>query len=166
MEIKICNNCHRVLGINSFGWCTKKKNKRRPNCKRCARNQNQLWFENNPEYIKKKKQYRINNKERDSKYSKQYCKDNRDKVNAKTAKYRAKKLNQSPTLTPQENDKMLLYYKISDYMGPEWSVDHIIPMNKDGIHHPDNIQVTTVEENSRKKDRLDYTIPEELTIRI
>ncbi|TET56941.1 MAG: HNH endonuclease [Promethearchaeota archaeon] len=234
IKIKICNSCHRVLGEDSFYWVNKKKDMRRPYCKRCVKNQKVLWAEDNPNYNKEwhknhpdyrkqwykdnsesqkqyakqfhidnpeysklyyinnkkyrqeyskqyrtdnkehikqyqilyDKQYYINNKEHRREYFKQWQQNNPDKCNANNAKRRAMKLNQTPNLTELEQKKINLYYKISDYMGPEWSVDHIIPINKDGLHHPDNLQVTTVEENSRKRDRLDYTIPEELTIRI
>jgi len=38
-------------------------------------------------------------------------------------------------------------------------VDHVIPVAKGGLHHPDNLQIITAEDNLKKSDLLDY-IPE------
>lgn len=37
-----------------------------------------------------------------------------------------------------------------------YQVDHIMPINKGGLHHQDNLQYLPALENSRKSDRLDY----------
>lgn len=35
-------------------------------------------------------------------------------------------------------------------------VDHVIPLNKGGLHHQDNLQYLTISENRRKGDKLDW----------
>ena len=40
--------------------------------------------------------------------------------------------------------------KISCETGLPHEVDHIIPICKGGLHHPDNLQILTMEENRKK----------------
>ena len=68
--------------------------------------------------------------------------------------YRAKKLNQTPILTELEKAKIELYYRVSQQLGSEWHVDHIVPISKGGLHHPDNLQITTIEYNLAKSNKL------------
>lgn len=72
----------------------------------------------------------------------------------------------SKYLTNDEQDKLLLYYTISEYMGPDWEVDHIIPISKGGLHHPDNLQIITKRHNRKKSFKDDYQIPKELIFKI
>ena len=111
--------------------------------------------ENNPNY-KHGLRY---TKEYIKEHNKQWNKDNKDKVNAHGAKRRAIKLDQTPILTDLENDKTLMYYKIREYLGSEWHVDHIIPLSKGGLHHPDNLQVTTKKYNLQKHNNLNFRAP-------
>lgn len=92
-------------------------------------------------------------------YTKAYkCADSMKRSNNKTrmAKY----------LSDIEQKKLLLYYKVSEYLGSDWEVDHIIPISKGGAHHPNNIQVIPKEHNRKKSFKEDYKIPRELVIRI
>lgn len=84
--------------------------------------------------------------------------------NACTAKYRTHKLNQTPTLTDNEKAKIQLYYSMSDYLGADWHVDHIKPISKGGLHHPDNLQVVTQEYNLQKNDKLDFREPKSIEV--
>ena len=47
-----------------------------------------------------------------------------------------------------------LMYVIYRNCPPGWSIDHIIPMSKGGIHHPMNIQYMTLKENVQKGARV------------
>jgi len=38
--------------------------------------------------------------------------------------------------------------------GIQHHVDHIIPLSKGGLHHPDNLQILTAEENLKKGAKL------------
>ena len=54
--------------------------------------------------------------------------------NSRAAQKRALKLNQSPELTETEQD-------------------HIRPLSKGGLHHPDNLQILDSKLNDLKKDK-------------
>jgi len=78
------------------------------------------------------------------------------KKNAKTYRYRTKKKNQMPD--DADSSKILEFYKEAERLTKEtgimYSVDHIIPISKGGLHHQDNLQVITLSENSRKGNKL------------
>lgn len=74
-------------------------------------------------------------------------------------KRRALKLNQTPELTENEKAKVEMYYKVSQQLGADWHVDHIIPLTKGGLHHPDNLQVVTKEYNMYKSNKLNFRAP-------
>ena len=78
---------------------------------------------------------------------------------------RQNKKSQTPLLTDIEKKKLLLYYKISEYLGDGWHVDHIRPINKGGAHHPDNLQVLSSELNLKKRDKYPLTPEEEIEYR-
>jgi 5-methylcytosine-specific restriction endonuclease McrA len=75
------------------------------------------------------------------------------------SKRRAHKLNQTPILTENEKDKIIMLYKISRYFGEGWQVDHIIPLSKGGLHHPNNLQIVTKEYNFQKHNSLNFRAP-------
>lgn len=78
------------------------------------------------------------------------------KQNAKTYRYRTKKRNQCPP--DADREKILEFYReaerLTEETGIPHQVDHIIPINKGGLHHHTNLQVLTREENARKRDRI------------
>jgi len=69
------------------------------------------------------------------------------------------KLNQTPELTGLGKERILNLYKLAKALPGEWHVDHIIPLSKGGLHHPDNLQVIPAEDNLKKNAKLDYHIP-------
>ena len=74
--------------------------------------------------------------------------------NVKAAKRRTTKRNQTPDLTLEENRAILTIYekcaKLTAATNIPHEVDHIIPICKGGLHHPDNLQILTMGENRRK----------------
>jgi 5-methylcytosine-specific restriction endonuclease McrA len=101
------------------------------------------WYEDNKEYWKK--------------HIKEYRQNNRGKVNARNAKRKAIKLNQTPTNA--NIGKIQEIYSICSLMneisiGIKWHVDHIIPLSKGGLHHQDNLQILEAGTNLRKSNKL------------
>jgi len=75
------------------------------------------------------------------------------------SKRRAMKLNQTPELTGLGKERILNLYRLAKALPGEWHVDHIIPISKGGLHHPDNLQIITAEDNMHKHNSEDYHIP-------
>jgi len=101
--------------------------------------------------IKRLKNWRENNYE---KFQQQWLRNN---SNAHAAKRRAIKRDQTPTLTPLDEARIMHIYstckKMTEETGIPHEVDHIIPICKGGWHHPDNLQILTKEENRTKGGR-------------
>ena len=97
------------------------------------------------------------NKQKVRNYVSQWQKDNLAMVNAKYARRRAKKLNQTPPMTQQELDMIVyLYYLAHIYSqveGWDFCVDHIIPLDLGGLHHPSNLQVLETSLNQQKSNK-------------
>ncbi len=81
---------------------------------------------------------------------------------AKTAKYRAAKLQRTPPwLTDEHEQQTQWYYKQAQRLtvitGEQYSVDHIIPLQGEkisGLHVPWNLQVMTLTANKSKHNRI------------
>lgn len=99
---------------------------------------------------KKQKEWRENNYD---KYQHQWLR-YPEKNNVRAAKRRATLRNQTPDLTEEQVKQILTIYeecsRISVETGIPHEVDHIIPICKGGLHHPDNLQILTMRDNRRK----------------
>ena len=77
-----------------------------------------------------------------------------EKNNMRSSKRRAAVRNQTPDLTQEQVKQILTIYeecsRISVETGIAHEVDHIIPICKGGLHHPDNLQILTMKENRSK----------------
>lgn len=76
--------------------------------------------------------------------------------NQRNVRRRCTDNNRFPPLTEAEKTKLELYYLTAIRLGPKWCVDHIIPLSKGGLHHPDNLQILTRSINSKKADKLNF----------
>lgn len=76
------------------------------------------------------------------------------KRNAYRAAYNARKKALAPPLTVEETARVTAFYKeaklLTHTTGIKHHVDHIKPLAKGGLHHPDNLQVLTAQQNQRK----------------
>lgn len=111
------------------------------------------WAKRNPEVIKaSKRKWRENNPDYHKKYMKSYRKDNNDKMRfyEKQRHYRERNAKGSFTLEEWDNKKALFNYKCANCgiseeelinkTGEGLTVDHIIPLIKNGLNCIDNIQ--------------------------
>ncbi len=126
---------------------------------------NKQYQKDNKEYIAERdKKYRKDNKEQILKRNKQYRKNNPDKINAKTAKRRVAKKNQTVPLTDIEKDRVKFIYKIVSTMA-DYVIDHIQPISKGGSDHPANLQILHKNLNSEKHNKWPLTEEEETKYR-
>ena len=150
-------------------------------CPRCKNQKHAIgntWVNSsNPLVLKKyycisHKKYRTENPEKESIRKKKWRKANYDKTSASSRKQykdnphklitsnivRTYGKHLTPTLTLTENDEMREIYikcrEISESSGVKHHVDHIIPLSKGGLHHPNNLQILTAVENSKKGDKI------------
>jgi 5-methylcytosine-specific restriction endonuclease McrA len=66
----------------------------------------------------------------------------------------ARKRNSLLYLTQEEKNKIMSYYRLSDFLGKDWNVDHIVPLSKGGLHHPDNLQLLPAKINFKKYNSI------------
>ena len=118
------------------------------------------------------KKYRENNKEKiaanGSKWAsanrnkinaanKRYRKNNKEKVNFLTSNGRARRFGATIYMTKEDKAKIAELYTIAQdatkLFGYGWAVDHIVPLNKGGLHKLSNLQVVPMTWNRSKCDR-------------
>lgn len=139
------------------------------------------WAEENPEKVSAyKKKWLENNKEKRKIICKEYNKRNKEKILEYRRKYRRN--NPTKDWDFKNKDKSKIIKKISrskrraivkcaykfDRCTTEliklifencpkgYHVDHIFPISKGGLHHPDNLQYLPAKINVRKSARLDF----------
>lgn len=138
-------------------------------------------YRSNPENKEKvstyHKEYRTKNKEYLSKYRKKYYEENKEYIIHKSCKWAAENIDivkeravrrrmrykeSMENLTKFDRDYMRNIYRqakwISDNTYEKHEVDHIIPLNGDGVcglHVPWNLQILTKTENAAKGARYD-----------
>ncbi|KKN19943.1 hypothetical protein LCGC14_0940720 [marine sediment metagenome] len=98
--------------------------------------------------------YRQAHQEEMKAYSQAYNKTNKSKKNAHTRNRQAAKLQRTPGWLTEEQLQQIKDFYINCPVG--MTVDHIIPLRGkfvSGLHHPDNLQYLTPEENSSKGNR-------------
>jgi 5-methylcytosine-specific restriction endonuclease McrA len=145
---KTCTLCGVCGDVSLFQKDKKAAGGFRNRCKRCANSLNYSWKKNNPEYMP----------EYLSSYNPKYAKANRSKLNSKEAKRRATKLKQTPDLSEKEKEMIDDFYWLARDLrvvtGEEYHVDHIHPISKGGLHHPDNLQILPSDLNIKKSNKV------------
>lgn len=122
---------------------------------------------NKKSILEKTKSYRLANTEKVQTIKADWYQRNKDKVrehrqlnkhavNAKNAEYRARKFRATIPMTKEDKAKIAEVYKIAkdatNLFGYRWVVDHIVPLNKGGLHKLSNLQVVPEKWNLSKKD--------------
>jgi len=119
---------------------------------------NRQRYENNKEYLKEYyKQHHQNNKKRYNKYSKRWALDNPGKACAKSMKRYA----QTPELTEIERNRINFIYEVASTIA-DYQVDHVTPLSRGGLHHPDNLQILDKQLNLQKSDKYPLTEEERM----
>ncbi len=126
-----CHHCNMIKGRQKLADSVCEKYQTPENSRRRLRN----WRQNNPD--KRKAQY-----------------DRDETKNARAAKRRATKRNQTPDLNLEQKRAIIDLYSVAKSLtettGIPHEVDHIKPISKGGLHHPDNLQILTRDDNRKK----------------
>ena len=121
------------------------------------------WYNANKEEVNKRRRILyLNDPYKYSERNKLWVQNNMDRCAAKTAKYRASKLQRTPPwLTNEDFSVMRAFYrvakKLTEVTGEPYHVDHIIPLQGElvsGLHVPTNLQVIKGVDNLSKGNRI------------
>jgi hypothetical protein len=172
--LKYCKKCDREKDTSEFQKRTLSADGLQSYCRSCIKLAVGVHYIKNTEaYSERSKKYYVDNKEtikanvkhsyetnetvRQShlKNNRNYKKNNRGKINADTALYKARKLQATPKwLTAEHHAKILEFYKLAEDQGVQ--VDHIEPLKGKhvcGLHVPWNLQLLTKTDNCKKGNR-------------
>lgn len=109
-------------------------------------------------YLQKNREWHLANPGRGTQIATEWKNRNRARFRATQAKRRARKKNASVPLTVEEQARILGIYAearaMTELSGEPYHVDHIIPLAKGGLHHPDNLQVLRGITNLRKGTKI------------
>ena len=122
---------------------------------------------------KQRKLYYKNKLEKEKAYGALYCQENAERLRLQRrtpvnkiraainrAKFRMLRIDRHlvPQLNPDEQVRLYKIYETRYYLtestGVMYHVDHIVPISKKGLHHPDNLQILTASENRKKRDKI------------
>ena len=131
-------------------------------CDRCKKYQKErarrYYIKNRDKCIERVTEYSKPRREEKRQYAREHYKNNKTKYVAKAKEYKVSKRN-SCVLTQDEKQQIYEIYKrcreITEQTGIKHHVDHIKPISKGGLHHPDNLQILTAEENLDKSAKWD-----------
>jgi 5-methylcytosine-specific restriction endonuclease McrA len=114
------------------------------------------YAENKERFAAKTKRWQEANPGRRKEIYQKWFDSNPGKINAKTARRRAAKLQATPPwLTAEQKAEIEVLYIKAKQLGMH--VDHIMPLkgkNFSGLHVPWNLQLLTPEENFKKSNKL------------
>ena len=142
---KHCGSYEKYVSTSSCAPCLKKKGLEKLNNEELMK----------PYRTKEKGKKRLDKwrEENYEKYKEQWGR-YPEKNNMRASKRRAAVRNQTPDLTEEQVKEILTIYeecsRISNETGIPHEVDHIIPICKGGLHHPNNLQILTMKENRIK----------------
>ena len=105
--------------------------------------------------------YRSANREKINRDHALWRKKNAGKVAAVRAMQRARKKGATPIGDGAHEAKAIYETakRISNCLGVEHHVDHIVPLAKGGAHHISNLRVLPAKWNLRKSDKLSFKLP-------
>jgi 5-methylcytosine-specific restriction endonuclease McrA len=116
-----------------------------------------IYYINNREHLRELGRiHHVEHREANCERARKWAKDNPAKARARGAKRRVSLRSQ----TPPDADlvKIVAIYeeciRVTEETGIMHHVDHIIPIIEGGLHHEDNLQILTAEENLKKGAKL------------
>ena len=160
---KFCLDCKTDKSLDQFHKASGNKDGLQVYCKECKSNRFKSWYAKNKDvHHSRYKEYIENNPEWVEKYHKTYCANNRPMYAKNAAKYRATKLQATPSwLTEDDTFIFNEIYEMRDIRssdtGVEHHVDHIIPLQgveACGLHVWWNLQLLPASENISKSNKV------------
>ena len=137
--MKICSKCKETKPFELFTKNRSKKDGYGHHCKSCIL------------------EYRQNNRELYNSYNLTYYSKNKEKYISRNSSRRAKLRDQTPNLSDQEKQEVENIYWLSRDLrtitGEDYHVDHIKPLSKGGLHHPENLQILPADLNLKKGNK-------------
>ena len=123
---------------------TKRNDKTKPNgynlvCNPCTSKRNRIRYATDSEY-----------RERNKTRTRRNARNNPDQYAFNRQKRRALRYKQTPEMNVAELVELRYFYKYNAIMPGDWHVDHIEPLHKGGLHHPDNLQILSQFDNLSK----------------
>ena len=172
---KTCACCKVELPVENFHKSSTRKDGLHCYCKPCENQksreqyakhkarkdaQNKRWYEENKQSrLVSQYAWQESNKEKVSEIQKRYSKNHRGKINAKSMKRLATKINATPKWANMT--RIQCYYSLADMFNKntdqKWHVDHIVPLrgkNVCGLHVDYNLRVIPAIENMKKGNRF------------
>lgn len=144
---KRCTKCGKLKRLYDFNRCKNGRFGVSSWCKICKNEYKRGWDKSNAEYKVK--------------YKREYQQEHKELYNSYNTDYRKKLKAQTPELSNREKKLIRKYYdlvkslnKSVGYIG--YHVDHIIPVSKGGIHHPNNMQILSAKDSMRKGNKIDF----------
>lgn len=160
--IKVCIKCNKILVANDINFPKREGGiyGLRNDCRvcKCDFNKNN-YQENREERLEKQITYGVLHKEERKKYNKKYRKDNPDKVFNNYNKRRLRENNQGEGITKEQWYEMMEFFNWEcAYSGIQLnkdnrSIDHIIPLKKNGKHEIWNLVPMYINYNSQKSTK-------------
>lgn len=153
--MKRCTKCKEFKPYEEFNKDSSRGDGLDYKCKLCK---SLLYQSNRDDILKKRSIYYQENREYILSFQKEWGKRNPHKINQQAAKRRAWKKKQTPDLTKSQEEYIdYLYWLARDLRaitGEDYHVDHIYPLSKGGLHHPDNLQILPSDLNLKKGSKV------------
>ena len=162
---KSCTKCGEVKPLDGFVVKSANKSGRASYCKECDSARHKKYRKDNrDEVLASRKKYYKDNRDEIAERKKKYYEENPEKGAARTAKYRAALLERIPSWSNDDDIKAIknIYArckKINKLTGIEHHVDHVIPMQGDGIsglHHSTNLAIIPAALNLSKNNSWEF----------
>ena len=162
--MKKCTKCMGMLEVINFHKDVSRSDGHRNQCKSCVSTyMKSNHLKNRTHIIAKATEWVKNNRDRHNKKCNLWARTNPEKVNARTARRNAAKLQRTPKWVGAEEmwlikEAYTLAKLRGKMLGGNWEVDHVIPLQAkkiSGLHVPCNLRVTRMQENRIKSNKFE-----------